>query len=199
MARPDFDLLDLPPDPPSSGDPVLVFYDCEFTDLSPNSSLLSIGLVVADGDAELYIEIADANVGASSDFVKETVLPLFGRHAPELPTRVAAAARIETWLDTVRGNDRQRQIQMIADSSWDWDHFLALFPARSPDEPVWAAEFNLVGRMVQYLLDPSGPGRTFDTAMTMYHAQHGEQHHALVDARALKTGWMAARKPDKQA
>lgn len=59
--------------------------------------LLSIGLVVADIDAELYIEIADADVRASSDFVKETVLPLFGRHSPEVPTRAAAAARIEAW------------------------------------------------------------------------------------------------------
>lgn len=193
MARPDFDLLDLPPDPPSSGKPAMFFYDCEFTDLSPDSVLLSIGLVAADGDAELYIEIADADVSASSDFVKEAVLPLLGRHAPEVLTKAAAAARIEVWLDTARDGDRQRQIQMIADSSWDWDHFLALFPARSPHELAWAAEFNLVGRMVQHILDLSGPDQTFSMAIAAYHQQHGEQHHSLVDARALKVGWVARR------
>lgn len=194
MARPDFDLLDLPPDPPSTGAPVMVFYDCEFTDISSASSLLSIGLVAADSDAELYIEIADVDVSVSSDFVKKTVLPLFGRHTPEILTRVAAAVRIETWLDTLRDGDRQRQIQMIADSSFDWDHFLVLFPVRSSLESAWAAEFNLVGRVAQHLLDLTGPDRTFESALAMYHRQHGEQHHALVDARALKAGWMAAKR-----
>ncbi|MDP1734434.1 MAG: 3'-5' exoribonuclease [Sulfuritalea sp.] len=172
----------------------MVFYDCEFTDLSPDSALLSIGLVAADSDAELYIEIADADLRGSSDFVKEIVLPLFGRHAPEVLTRTASAARIETWLDIMRGGDRQRQIQMIADSSWDWDHFLSLFPTRSPGEQAWTVEFNLVDRMVQHILDLGRPGRTLESAMATYHQQHGEQHHALVDARALKLGWMAAKR-----
>lgn len=194
MARPDFDLLDLPPDPPSNGEPVIVFYDCEFSDLSLDSTLLSIGLVAADGDAELYIEIADADREASSDFVKEAVLPLFGRHTPEVLTKAATAVRLEAWLDTLRGGDRQRQIQMIADSSFDWDHFLALFPTRPPSEPAWISEFNLVSRMVQHLLGLSGPDQTYSTAMAVYHQQHGEQHHALVDARALKVVWMAAKR-----
>lgn len=177
----------------------MVFYDCEFTDLSPASRLLSIGLVVADSDAELYIEIEDVDREAGSDFVKETVQPLFGRHAPEVLTRVDAAARIEAWLDSARGGDRQRQIQMIANSSWDWCHFLGLFPARAPSESAWAAEFNLVGRMVQHLLDLTGLDRPFESALAMYHQQHGEQHHALVDARALKAGWMATRMATRMA
>lgn len=172
----------------------MVFYDCEFSDLSSDSALLSIGLVAADGDAELYIEIADVDRETTSDFVKEAVLPLFGRHAPEVLSKAAAAVRIETWRDTARGSDRQRQIQMIADSSFDWDHFLALFPMRPLREPAWAAEFNLVGRMAQHLLDLSGPDQTSNVAMAMCHQQHGEQHHALVDARALKTGWMATKR-----
>lgn len=45
MPRPDFDLLDLPPDPACSGEPVTVFYDCEFTDLTSDSKLLSVGFV----------------------------------------------------------------------------------------------------------------------------------------------------------
>lgn len=130
MVRPDFDLLDLPPDPPTTGAPVMVFYDCKFTDISPDSALLSIGLIVAEGDADLYIEIADVDLGASSDFLEDSVLPLFGRHFPEVLTRSDAAFRIETWLDSVRDGDRQRQIQMIADSQLDWHHFLELFPVR---------------------------------------------------------------------
>lgn len=170
----------------------MVFYDCEFTDLSPASRLLSIGLVVADSDAELYIEIEDVDREAGSDFVKETVLPLFGRHAPEVLTRVDAAARIEAWLDSARGGDQQRQIQMIADSSWDWCHFLGLFPAPAPSEPVWAAEFNLVGRMVQQLLGSGRQMAGLNEAMETYHGQHKQRHHALVDARALKAAYFEA-------
>lgn len=94
MPRPDFDLLDMPPDPPSSGEPVVVFYDCEFTDLTSESELLSVGFVVSDLDAELYIEIADANLGAASEFVRKEVLPLFGKFNPEILTRSNAANRI---------------------------------------------------------------------------------------------------------
>ncbi len=39
------DLLNMPPDPSSSGEPVVVFYDCEFTDLTSDAELLSVGLV----------------------------------------------------------------------------------------------------------------------------------------------------------
>ncbi|BAO28299.1 3'-5' exoribonuclease [Sulfuritalea hydrogenivorans] len=173
----------------------MVFYDCEFTNLSPASSLLSIGLVVADSDAELYIEISDANLNGSSDFVKKNVLSLFGRHAPEVLTKAATAVRIETWLDTVRDGNRQCQIQMIADSSWDWDHFLLLFPTRPPGERAWTVEFNLIGRMVQHILDLSGVDQILSRVIATYHQLHGEQHHALVDARALKAGWMVVKMP----
>jgi hypothetical protein len=200
MVRPDPDHPDWPdgpdaaPAPLSSDEPVMVFYDGEFTDLQRDSELLSIGFVLMDGDAELYIEIADADVGASSDFVKETVLPLFGRHAPEVLTRADAAARIEGWLDALRNGDRKRPIHLVADSGWDWLHLASLFPGRLPRGPSWASKLNLVSRTVQHLLDQSGSHRTFHEAVAEYHRQHGEQHHALVDARALKAGWEAVRK-----
>lgn len=184
MARPDFDLLDLPPDPPSDGQaPILILYDCEFTDFSPNAELLSIGLVAADTDAELYIELFDSLRTTSSDFVRETVLPLFGRHNPEVLTRAEAAVGILDWLEGVREDAGRRQVVVVADSPWDWQFFEELFPRLPPD---------LTGRLVWHLIEPV-PLQNFYVVMERHYVEHGERHHALVDARALKAGLLAAR------
>lgn len=194
MARPDFDLLDLPPDPPSSGEPVTIFYDCEFTDLAPDSDLLSIGLVAADADvhSELYIELLDADVRQSSDFVKAEVLPLFGRHNPEVLTRSNAAARIEAWLDDLRSGNRQRQAVMISDSPWDWQHLVELFGAPMPGRQPWTREVNVVGRLVQQMLG-GRQQQAFVEEQEAYFRRHEGRHHALVDARALKAAYWESR------
>jgi hypothetical protein len=191
MARPDFDTLDLPMDPASSGKPVMVFYDCEFTDLTSHSDLLSIGFTAAESDSELYIEVADANRALASQFVRQEVLPLFGQHNPQVLRRAGAAARIEQWLDGLRDGDRQRQINMLADSTWDWQFLLDLF-IPMPGEQPWTSDFNIVGRMVQQLLGSGRQMAGFNEAMEAYHRQHKQRHHALVDARALKTAYLEA-------
>lgn len=106
MPRPDFDLLDMPPDPPSSGEPVVVFY---VTDLTSDPELISVGFVGSDLAAELYIEIANANLEAASEFVRKEVLPLFGKFNPEILTRSNAATRIAGWLDELRQGDSRSE------------------------------------------------------------------------------------------
>ena len=192
MARPSFDLLDLPPDPPSSGEPVTVFFDTEFTAISPDADLLSIGFVVIDSDAELYIEIADANRAIASHFVRTEVLPLFGRHNPEVLTRNAAAARIEAWFDELREGDRQRQIIMVSDSPMDWQLFHELF-IPLPGQAPWTSEVNAVGRMVSMLLDSGRQHQAFTEGQEAYFRCHKGRHHALVDARALKAAYLESR------
>lgn len=171
----------------------MVFYDCEFTDLTPDSDLLSIGFVAADVHLELYIELLDADVRRSSDFVRSEVLPMFGRHNPKVLTRSDAPARIEAWLDDLRSGDRQRQIVMISDSQWDWQHLLELFGAPMPGQPSWAHAFNLIGRMVQMMLGSGRQMSAFNEELERYHGRHGERHHALVDARALKSAYWESR------
>lgn len=168
----------------------MVFYDCEFTDLASDSDLLSIGFVAAESDSELYIEVSDANFAIASHFVRQEVLPLFGQHNPEVLLRADAAKRIETWLGDLRSGDPQRQIVMVSDSQWDWQHFLDLFPVFRAGHPSWASEFNLVGRMVQQLLGSGRQMAGFNESMETYHRQHQQRHHALVDARALKTAYL---------
>ena len=172
--------------------PVLVFYDTEFTDLAPGSELLSIGLVVAGTDDELYIEISDANLSLASDFVVAEVLPLMGRHKPLRLTKTEAAAAIDAWLDTLRAGDRSTQIVMVSDSSWDWRHLVALQSTIGENEP-WAHRCNVTSQMIQSLLKTEAQGENFYEAVEAFYRSHSEQHHALVDARSLKCGLLGAQ------
>lgn len=119
MNRPDFLLLDAPPEPDSHGEPVLVFFDTEFTDLT-SSELLSIGFTASEFEAELYIEIEGAwSHPGCTDFVRQAVLPLFGRHNPETLSQEFAADRIESWFDELRDGNRRRGILLASDSGID--------------------------------------------------------------------------------
>jgi hypothetical protein len=162
---------------------VAVFYDAEFTTLEPDSDLLSIGFVAADSDAELYIEITDCR-GHPSDFVKQHVLPLFGLHDPECLTRAQAAVRIQEWLDGLRGGDRTREIGLVSDSAWDWNHVSRLF--FRPEEPYWPMIFNVSDIRIQHGFSTGRERDNFSVELQAYHLRHQQQHHALVDARALK-------------
>jgi hypothetical protein len=105
---------------------------------------------------------------------------------------VAAAARIEEWLDELRGDNRQQQIVLLSDSTWDWQFLLELFiPA--PSEPPWARSFNVAGRLVQQYLDSGRQMAEFNEALEMFHREHRQQHHALVDARGLKLAYREAK------
>lgn len=184
--RPDLSLLDLPPDPPSSDAPVTVFYDCEFTDLTSDAELLSIGFVASDTAAELYIEIADANRAIASLFVREEVLPLFGRHNPEVLTRAEAAVRVAKWFDGLRDGNRDRHILLVSDSDVDWPFFQELIGGSGP------REINIVGRTV-HMLCSSRQLTVFTEELEAYFRRHKGRHHALVDARALKTAFLESR------
>jgi hypothetical protein len=190
--RPDFDTLDLPPDPPSSGEPVTIMYDTEFTSLTSDADLLSIGLTALDFDADLYIEISDANLAIASHFTRTEVLPLFGQHNPEVLTRDAAAARIEAWFDELREGDRQRQIVLVSDSPMDWQLFHELF-IPLPGQPPWTSEVNVVGRMVKHLLGSGRQQAAFAEALEDYFRRHKGRHHALVDAHGLKAAYFESR------
>ena len=182
MARPVLNLQDQLPDHGRDGQPpILVFVDCEFTDLTEYADLLSVGLVTAD--AELYIETTDALRQMSSGFVRHTVLPLFGRHKPELLTKAAAGVRILEWLEVQREQTGRHQVLLVSDSPWDWQVLQELWDPLPKD---------VVPRMVQYILEPD-PLWACHVAMEKYHAEHMEQHHALVDARALKAGWLSVK------
>lgn len=181
---------------------MLIFYDCEFTDPLPGAGLISIALVAEDDDCEpLYLELNEGwGCTECSTFVLTNVLPLLGRHNPLLLSRAAAAARIEAWLDGLRGGDRTVQLALLSDSDMDWQQLLGLFPVE-PGEKPWPAAFNATGRVVLHeLLGGKGEPRVFNEAMEEYFQRSapamvrrgGERHHALIDALAIKHAWRAA-------
>lgn len=53
----------------------LLFFDCEFTDLSGSASLVSAGFITQSGE-QFYAELSDYEEDSCNDFVKTTVLPL---------------------------------------------------------------------------------------------------------------------------
>ena len=164
-----------------------VFYDTEFTDIAPGADLISIGLV--SGDAELYIEITDCDFGNASEFVHENVLPLLGRHSPEKLTRAAAATRIQVWLNSLRHGDITKELILVSDSNWDWQMLLELYPF-VPGRPTWARSQNIVGRLAQNWLASADREQGFFEALENELQNSDEQHHALVDARALSVVFM---------
>lgn len=172
--------------------PIYVFLDTEFTDLGMSADLLSLGLVARDSENELYIEIADAERRQSSTFVLDEVLPLFGKHNPQVLRRVGAAARIEGWLDEIRDGNREVPIVLLSDYSGDWMHLLDLF-VLMPGERPWPRQFNVSGQMVQSYLLSGRQSFAYEEAVADYFRRHGDQHHALVDARAMKHAWFESR------
>lgn len=176
----------------SNEDPVIVFIDTEFTDIAPGAELLSIGFVAFDTDDELYIELSDADRSGASDFVIEVVFPLFGLHNPEVLTREQAGERINNWFDYLRDSNRDRPIICVSDSAFDWEYLLELYPPMNYGDS-WARERNIVGRLLHNMLMSGRQGEAFYEAVEDYFRKHGaEQHHALVDARSLKCGYIDA-------
>ncbi|HEY6896150.1 MAG TPA: hypothetical protein VI279_02730 [Rhodocyclaceae bacterium] len=165
-----------------------VFLDCEFTDLAVGAELLSIALVDHYSDRELYIVISDADRERSSAFVREGVLPLIERHTPEVLSRKDAAARITQWLDELRVGADSRRVVALADSDWDWDLLVQLQGAD------WPQIAEVVGCQIQETMSPSRLSAFF-MEVDAYHLRHQEHHHALVDARALKSAWLLGGLP----
>jgi hypothetical protein len=182
MTRPTFDELDAPPDP-SGSDEMLVFFDTEFSSmLSPQ--LLSIGLVAESG-TELYIEVAGAQELVVSDFVRHEVLPLLGLHTPLVLEYDAIALQLEAWFDGLRGGDRRIGIVLVSDYPVDW-MLVTELKVLMPGEQSWTRAANIGGRMVQNLMASGRQVAQYFEAIEDFHRIHGQRHHALVDARAVK-------------
>jgi hypothetical protein len=163
--------------------PLLVFYDTEFTDLVADAELLSIGMVSAQSDDQLYIVIADAHREKASEFVQSIVLPIIDRHQPVYLTRNEAAGAISEWLETLRLNNPEQPLQLVSDSEWDWTLLSQLFPG-----PIGS---RIAAQQIQDRLTSREQRGLFYGVVEAFHIHRNEQHHALVDALAIKAGYLA--------
>lgn len=182
---------------------MLIFFDCEFTELGIDPKLISIGLISEDGTHEFYAELSDAYMPADcSAFVQEAVLPhLQGGDA--LVTMRELSVRFTQWLALF-----QEPVQLATDSlAWDWMWIEEIYAE--------AGEYLLEGAHVLTDIKDS-PSRLESISRPAYvdgkpfilsqspqfnlavelafrdHVPRLRRHHALDDAKANRLAWLAA-------
>lgn len=165
-----------------------LFFDTEFTDFK-NMNLISIGIISEDGQHQFYREISDYNSSYCTDFVKTTVLPLLDGSG--IPIN-AVAKQLASWLKALPDD----KFVFVYDYLGDWlllqDLFYISCPTVQCDKQFFDDAFREAG------LDQGI--RTYDAicdaidkrqeAHCEYFEQDPRQHHSLVDACALRQGWI---------
>ena len=150
---------------------MLIFLDCEFTDLIPGNKLISIALVAEDGKY-FYAELTDTYQRSEcSDFVMNVVLPLL-RGGEYKMTHSECALQIAKWIEEL-GVDCMLACDNI---SWDLPHIncllnkIGLWPANL-SKPVNGKyfKFQIMDHVIQQIVEENN----FDI------------HNALDDARVM--------------
>lgn len=157
-----------------------VFLDTEFLQTSAGTFFISAAFLAED-DSQLYAERPREEVEGllkqhPNEFVREQVLPQFGREAgvpwAELPSRLVE------WLDDLGAKD----IEMVYDFGTDYLLVEQLLEA-NPEPP----ETRLHPTNVSYLLGDEDGRRAAESAWNVLEAAKGiARHHALADAFALR-------------
>lgn len=178
-----------------------VFLDTEFTDFK-DCDLISLGLVSEDNLHEFYAEITDHTESWQSDFVKQTVVPLLEnqKYGKEYN---AVAQDLKEWFDTLPAE----KIIVIVDYSMDAQLLFELMKAVEPTQR----------QIMIQMLDPSFRHVLHERGFHMpkelangwlglmqgmedyYENVDDRRHHALVDAKANRHGWMQGLEYAKQA
>lgn len=152
-----------------------VFFDTEFTGLSSDPRLLSIGLV-ADNGEEPYIEFSNGWSEADcSTWVREHVMSILGRG--ERLTRRDTAKRILAWLSSFGV-----PTTVLGDTDWDTTLLADLMHECDIAPECFRIE----------VLTYSGGAQViaFEQARQDYFESHQvTPHHALTDARAFHVAW----------
>lgn len=147
-----------------------LFLDCEFTQLSQSTKLISLALV-SEGGEESYVELTDTyQVGDCSDFVIQNVLPQLNL-AAHGQTLLEAQSSLLAFLSSLEG-----PLEVCSDApEWDWDFFcdLAYVNNRWPAYVANRAT-NLILLFRHLEADDIG-----DVVLPEL------PHHALLDARLL--------------
>ena len=148
------------------------FLGTEFTQLSQNAKLISLGIVTQRSLEELYLEVAPLPAANEcSDFVRETVLPLLGRYLSAACAPPDMRERILNWLQLVRHCDEDTIL--CFDSEYDCRMIRAALDERVP---AWLQLERISSRDCNELL------------RVEYHSKdkaNRPEHHALHDAHAL--------------
>lgn len=162
-----------------------IFLDTEFTNFI-DTDLISIGLV-DDNGREFYAELTDYRQEACSDFVKQVIIPLLGKHNPVFRgNQFAVAKELNEWLKFY-GNET---INICFDYNGDWQLFVNLLTMMPEEELVQNLECtNIWGSLDPMKLDWFWK-ENYDT-------QGWVQHQALWDAYGNRFAYRGPFDPTK--
>lgn len=176
----------------------IIFIDTEFTDFK-NMDLISIGAVSEDGQHEFYVELMDHIGEYRSDFVNQVVVPLLdypncGKNSG------AAALDLVQWLNSLPSDD----IEVVVDYGGDWLLMCNLLEQGKKHIPLnKRLHCKFIGHAMIHTLQMRGYHMPSDITKAQaalmnetpkYYEFDGRVHHALVDAKANRHGWVAALK-----
>lgn len=153
---------------------MLLFLDTEFTDFR-DCDLISVALVSEDGRFEFYAERTDFNYEACSAFVRSEVWAHLGRYPRAKVKLSELAARLSAWFAGLPG-----AVTLACDSERDIGLLLhAIGPEAQP--------------LIEGLFDlrPMLETACVRAHLKSFHTQERPMHHALYDAQALRSAWMA--------
>jgi hypothetical protein len=161
---------------------MLIFFDTEFTGLSDDPRLISIGLVSEDGHREFYVELSDTYLPDDlSDFARDAVLPhLQGSHC--LVSMSELKIRLQAWL-----TDFNCSVTLATDSIiWDWPWIKDIFC----DLNTWPKNLALYPLLLNF--ENIKNIESFNEALENAFIQGLRRHHALDDAKANRIAWVAS-------
>jgi hypothetical protein len=163
-----------------------IYYDTEFTNLSKNAEIISLGAVAVSGES-FYAEITP-QPDRCSDFVQQTVLPLLT--GPKL-TADELTAQFVKWLSQFE------HPVLVSDSSWDILVVRRLIEVDAHNHP---GNLILPGNVQPIAFLKINPRlraplhRLLEQTMSGHFELDSRQHHALVDAQALRAGMLAVER-----
>ena len=156
----------------------LLFLDTEFSHLVGVSELLSLALVSEDGNWEFYVERTDVPLSHCSEFVREVVLPLFGRILGAAGSLRDLRSGLGRFLHSLPG-----RVQVGCDYAPDFE---LLRTAVGLPWPPHLSPRRL--KLEEWQLEPH-----WAVAEEDFYRPGRPRHHALEDARALRAGYLAWR------
>lgn len=157
-----------------------LFVDTEFTGLTPDAKLISIGLVDESGKHKFYAELSDTWQPADAgEFAQREVIPHLEGGASRIPM-VTLKKYLAAWIKGLRV-----PVMLATDSlQWDWPWIETLLKHRWPRN--LARDPLLLTR--QYLCEFD----KFEAEREAAFAAGLRRHHALDDALANRQAWYNA-------
>ena len=173
-----------------------LFLDTEFTDFK-DCDLISLALVSEDCQHEFYVEIIDHKVEWQSDFVKEVIVPLLDNDKYGMKFDDAARA-LKGWIDQL---PRGQKVEIIVDYGMDHQLLLNLLEGAKPsrDFGCYMLEKAFVGALHErgfHILERFQEVwlKVVVGIEDYYVNLDSRRHHALVDAKANRSGWIKGLK-----